>query len=74
MEVAARVGDAVTCVHAEVYADEAATVVAPAVEAAGLTYEPALWVTGADGRIVARLDAVFDAGEIADALASAGVS
>jgi hypothetical protein len=31
-------------------------------------------VTGADGRIVARLDAVFDAGEIADALASAGVS
>lgn len=74
MEVAARVGGAVTCVHAEVYADEAATVVAPAVEAAGLTYEPALWVTGADGRIVARLDAVFDAGEIADALASAGVS
>lgn len=74
IEVAARHGDAVTCVHAEVYADEAATVVAPAVEAAGLTYEPALWVADARGRVVARLDAVFDSDEIADAFASAGVS
>ncbi len=74
IEVAARVGDAVVVVHAEVYADEAATIVAPAVEAAGLTYEPALWVTDARGRVVTRLDAVFDAAEIADALASAGVS
>lgn len=74
VEVASRHGDAVTCVHAEVYADEAATVVAPAVEAAGLTYEPALWVADARGRVVARLDAVFDSDEIADAFASAGVS
>ena len=58
------------CPATEVIADS----VREAVEAAGLTYEPALWVADARGRVVARLDAVFDSDEIADAFASAGVS
>jgi len=62
-----RVGPAVTFVHADVYADEAATTIAPAVEALGLTYEPVVFATRAGGLVVDRLDAIWDQGEI-DAL------
>jgi len=51
-----------------VYADRAATVVAPAVEAANLTFEPVLFVTDAEGVIVERLDAIWDVKEVREAL------
>ncbi|MEZ5260879.1 MAG: hypothetical protein R2755_03675 [Acidimicrobiales bacterium] len=51
---------AVQFVHAEVYADDAATVVAPAVDALGLDYEPLLFLVGADGVVRHRLDVIYD--------------
>lgn len=66
--LAEELGDAVIFVHADVYADRAATVVAPAVEAANLTFEPVLFVTDAEGVIVERLDAIWDVKEVREAL------
>lgn len=60
--------DTFTFVHAEVYTDDTATTPAPAVEAAGLTYEPALFVTDEDGVVVERLDAVWDETELIEVL------
>ncbi len=57
-------------VHAEVYTDDTATQVAPAVTSYAMTYEPALFVTGPDGTIVERLDAVFDLVELREVLLS----
>ena len=74
IEVATRVGNRVAFVHAEVYADKAATVIAPAVKALGLTFEPTLFIVDTTGEIIQRLDAVFDSLEITEALARAGVS
>ena len=74
IEVATRVGNRAAFVHAEVYADKAATVIAPAVKALGLTFEPTLFIVDATGEIIQRLDAVFDSLEITEALARAGVS
>lgn len=68
-----RLGDAVAFVHAEVYADPAATQISPAVEAYRMEFEPALWVTDATGTIVTRLDSVFDEEELLAALSQAGV-
>lgn len=64
-----RFGDAFTFVHAEVYSDDTGTTVAPAVTAVGMTYEPALFITDADGTIVERMDAVWDQSELAERLA-----
>ncbi len=61
-------GDAFTWVHAEVYTDNTATVPAPAVDAASLTFEPALFVIGTDGTVTERLDAVWDESELVEAL------
>ncbi len=58
----------VTFVHAEVYTDDTAITSTPAVEAAGLTYEPVVWVTDAGGVIVERLDAIWNDTELADVL------
>ena len=66
--LAEELGDSAVFVHADVYADKAATVVAPAVEAANLTFEPVLFVTDAQGRIVERLDAIWDVNEVREAL------
>lgn len=74
MAIAARVGDVATFVHADVYADAAATTPAPAVTAYDMTYEPALFVTDSEGILVSRLDGVFDEDEIAATLARVGVS
>lgn len=74
IEVATRVGNRVAFVHAEIYADKAATVIAPAVKALGLTFEPTLFIVDANSKVVQRLDAVFDSPEISEALARAGVS
>ena len=72
--VAKTVGDRATFVHAEVYSDKAATVVAPAVKAFAMTFEPTLFIVDANSKIIDRLDAVFDAQEISEALMRAGVA
>jgi hypothetical protein len=74
IEVGSRIGDRAVFVHAEIYSDEAATVIAPAVKALNLTFEPVLFIVDANGKIVERLDAVFDAKEISDALTRAGIN
>ena len=73
IKVGKSVGDRAIFIHAEVYADDAATTIAPAVKAFNLNFEPTLFVADATGKVVDRLDAVFDEKEIFDALARAGV-
>ena len=58
----------ISFLHAEVFADNAATKVAPAVEALGLSFEPVLYLIGRDGVVVDRLDVIFDATELAEQL------
>jgi hypothetical protein len=62
-------------IHAEVYrkaseAEEkgASAAAAPVVEALNLTYEPCLVTVRADGTVDRRLDVIFDAGELREAL------
>jgi hypothetical protein len=74
IDVASRIVGSAVFIHAEIYADEAATVIAPAVQALSLSFEPVLFITDKNGKIVKRLDAVFDASEFSEALASVGVS
>jgi hypothetical protein len=74
VDVAASLGDAVTFVHADVYKDKSATVAAPAVQAYKLSYEPVLYITDKNGKLINRLDAVFDVKELRDSLAAAGIS
>jgi hypothetical protein len=64
----------ITPVHAEVYATPEGPEggVAPVVDELGLTFEPSLFVIGADGVVVERLDYVFDRTEIAAAFAKVG--
>ena len=64
-------GDSLTSIHVEVYRSAAeveagpvAAALAPAVEGLNLIFEPCLFLIGADGRIVKRLDTIFDAVEI----------
>jgi hypothetical protein len=59
--------------HSEVYPSDAAaqpTVaeVVPVVTAYGLTYEPVMFVAGADGKVSTRLDSIFDTSELREAL------
>jgi hypothetical protein len=61
-------GDTVGFVHADVYADPEGETIAPAVRAYKLDFEPVLYVTNSDSTIATRLDAVFEAAEIRDAL------
>jgi hypothetical protein len=58
-----RVGDKITMVHADVYTDDAATTVAPAVSALGLEYEPVLYLVK-DGIIADRVDVIWDQQEV----------
>jgi hypothetical protein len=64
IEAATGFSGAATFVHAEVYADAEGTQVAPAVDAAGLDYEPAIWITDATGTITRRIDIVWDQDEL----------
>jgi hypothetical protein len=64
------IGDAMTFLHAEIYTDDKATTVAPAVVALKMEYEPAIYITDASGKIVERFDAIFDADEINAAIAA----
>ncbi|HEX9993054.1 MAG TPA: hypothetical protein VGB14_09025 [Acidimicrobiales bacterium] len=66
----AEVGDDVTLLHAEVYADDTASELAPIVQTLRLSYEPALFVVDGDGVLRARLDNIFDADEMREALAA----
>ncbi|MEO5974456.1 MAG: hypothetical protein ABIQ38_04545 [Ilumatobacteraceae bacterium] len=61
-------GDVFTYLHAEIYIDNTATTVAPAVKALNMTYEPALFITDKQGLVTDRLDGVFDADEIVQRL------
>jgi hypothetical protein len=61
--------DDIVFVHSEVYTDRTATTVAPAVRAYFMDFEPALFITDAAGILRHRLDAIFDADELRDALA-----
>jgi hypothetical protein len=68
IDVQDQFGDQFTFVHAEVYTDNTATEPAPAVDAARLTYEPALFVTDASGVVTERLDAVWNQRELVEVL------
>jgi hypothetical protein len=63
-----RLGDAMVVVHAEVYADDAATTVAPAVAALNVDYEPIIYFCDASGIVVDRLDGVWDSAELRERL------
>jgi hypothetical protein len=58
----------VRMVHAEVWADDTVTVAAPVINAYSLSYEPVLFLAGADGVIRERIDNIFDAFELGEAL------
>ena len=73
LEMRELVGDRLTMLHTEIYTDDTATIVAPAVEALNMTYEPALFITDAKGVLVERFDAIFDAVEITEAFTTLGV-
>jgi hypothetical protein len=60
----------VRMLHAEVYSDETTETLAPVIEAYGLTFEPTLFLAGADGTIVARLDNIYDTSELVERLQS----
>jgi hypothetical protein len=60
----ARVGNAVVMVHADIYSDQAATTVAPAIQALNVDYEPIIYFCDATGVVVDRLDGVWDKGEL----------
>jgi len=64
----ARVGDKVVMVHADVYTDNAATTIAPAVSALGLEYEPVLYLVGVDGLVKDRIDVIWDQSELDERL------
>jgi hypothetical protein len=63
----ARLGDAVAMVHADVYADDAGTQVAPAVSALGLAYEPVLYLVKG-GLVQDRIDVIWDQSELDERL------
>ena len=62
-----RVGDAVVMVHADVYSDDAATTIAPAVQALGLEYEPVLYLVKSN-IVEDRIDVVWDQSELDERL------
>ena len=74
LEVRDAVGDSVVFVHAEVYTDSTATTPAKAVTDYYMKYEPALFVTDANGVLTDRLDAIFDASEVRAVLERNGIS
>lgn len=69
IDVAADYDGRASFVHAEVYADQAATTIAPAVTSLDLTYEPVIWITDAAGIVQRRIDVVWDRDELAEILA-----
>lgn len=74
IEVSKTIGNIAVFVHADVYKDKTATEASPAIQAYKLSYEPLLYITDAQGVQVDRLDAIFDANELRETLAAAGIS
>ncbi len=70
IELSQSTGDDVVFVHADVYSDDKAEIVAPAVKAYNLTFEPALFITDATGTLRQRLDAIFDVDEVRNTLSA----
>jgi hypothetical protein len=60
----------VTMIHAEVWTDDTTTTPAPAVRDLNLSYEPVLFLVGADGMIRQRVDLIFDTAEASAAVAA----
>lgn len=58
----------VVFVHAEVYTDLTATEIAPAVQELSLLFEPTVFLVGADGIIVDRVDGLWDTTELRERL------
>jgi len=58
-------------VHAEVWTDLSATEVAPAIDALGIAFEPALFITDANGVVAERLDGLWDETELRERLDAA---
>lgn len=69
MEVSSDFDD-VIFVHSEVFTDNTATTPAPAVDASGLTFEPAIFLVNGDGIVAERLDVVVDVSELRDRIAA----
>lgn len=63
-----RLGDQVAMVHADVYADDKAASIAPAVTALNVDYEPIVYFMDSAGIIVDRLDGVWDQSELRERL------
>ncbi len=63
-----KLGDKIAMVHADIYTDATLKSVSPSVLAYQMDYEPAMFVADASGKIVERLDAVWDADELDAAL------
>ena len=63
-----KIVDKIVMVHADIYTDNSIKTVSPAVLAYQMDYEPALFIADASGKIVERLDAVWDADELQTAL------
>ncbi|MGE0877100.1 MAG: hypothetical protein AB7L13_02815 [Acidimicrobiia bacterium] len=61
-------GDRVTFIHAEVYTDKTIDKTTAAVDAYKLDYEPALFLADATGKIVNRLDVIYDTDELVENL------
>jgi hypothetical protein len=56
-------GEKIAMVHADIYTDGTLKTVSPSVLAYQMDYEPALFIADSSGKIVERLDAVWDADE-----------
>ncbi|MEO8092159.1 MAG: hypothetical protein ABI726_05580 [bacterium] len=73
-QVKSEVGGEVAFIHMEVFADNDPNKgVRSQLTAYGLETEPWLFVIDSDGRVVARIEGAFSAGELTDALATAGI-
>ena len=70
IELSKSTDDDVVFVHADVYSDDSAQNVAPAVKAYNLTFEPSLFITDSKGTLRQRLDAIFDVDEVRDVLST----
>jgi hypothetical protein len=68
IEQSSRFAGKATFLHAEVYADPAATQVAPAVDAVKLDFEPVIFVTDGRGTLVERIDVIWDGEDLAGLL------
>jgi hypothetical protein len=71
IEIAPEFAERLVILHAEVYTDLTATDLAPAILALDMRFEPALFITGADGVIIERIDSVWDITELRERLTAA---